>query len=91
MVGIYNQNAGPGNAVPIQQIISITGHYEQGMKEANKEYTDLSQQLNQEQLQQSKMVEQMMLCMKKLENLEIKVKQKKARQAQKKSLQANNQ
>ena len=43
MVGIYNQNAGGKDAIPMDQIMNITKDYEQGMKQAHKEYADLSQ------------------------------------------------
>ena len=49
MVGMYNKNTGPENAVPVEKIMSITTDYQQGMKQANQEYTDLSSELKKEQ------------------------------------------
>lgn len=44
MVSIYQKSSqGNTEAVPVEKIIAITNEYENGMREANREYTHLAE------------------------------------------------
>ena len=48
MVTIYNKNADPNQAVPVEKIMEITNVYEKEMKEAHSEYEKLEGELKKE-------------------------------------------
>jgi len=42
LVSVYEKSSANTEAVPVEKIISITNEYEQGMREANREYHHLA-------------------------------------------------
>lgn len=49
MVTAFNKNRSPEEAVPVEKIMEITQSYQEGMKEAQAEYSELSQSLKKEE------------------------------------------
>lgn len=70
MVGIYNKNCKPEEAVPVDKIMQITNEYQTGMREVQQEYSTLSGQLKHEENERNQMLEEINLCFEKLERME---------------------
>ena len=70
MVGRYNKNRSPEEAVPVEKIMQITNEYQQGMQEVQQEYNTLSGQLRSEENERNQMLEDISLCFEKLERME---------------------
>jgi hypothetical protein len=68
----------------VEKIISITNEYEQGMREANKEYQSLADELKHEEEERNQIVFQIKDCFDKLERMEHKIKEKKRKEAEEK-------
>lgn len=56
MVGIYNRNRSPEEAVPVDKIMQITNEYQEGMREVQAEYNTLSGQLKSEENERNQML-----------------------------------
>jgi len=82
MVNIYNNNRAPDQAVPVDKIIQITTDYQQGMREVQGEYTQLSEQLKKEEEERDLMMEQINLCFSKLEKMEKVLQEKRRKKAE---------
>lgn len=82
MVNIYNKNKSPDEAVPVEKIIQITNEYQEGMKEVQAEYSQLSGQLKKEEEERNQMMEQIEMCFKKLEKMEKVMKEKNLKKQQ---------
>jgi hypothetical protein len=81
MVSIYQKSSqGNTDAVPVEKIIAITNEYENGMREANREYTHLAEELRKEETERDDIMEQIKDCFGKLERMEVKIKEKKRRE-----------
>lgn len=76
MVGLYNKNQSPEQAVPVEQILQMTSEYQSGMREVQAEYGVLSQQLQQEEKERNQMMEEINSCFEKLERMEKLFRQK---------------
>jgi Mg2+ and Co2+ transporter CorA len=70
MVGIYNKNRSPEEAVPVDKIVQITNDYHTGMQEVQQEYNTLSGQLKNEEDERNQMIQEISLCFEKLERME---------------------
>ena len=62
MVTIYNKNANPNQAVPVDKIIEITNVYETEMKSAHKQYQYLESELKKEEGERDDMMKEIMKC-----------------------------
>lgn len=66
MVTIYNKNASPNDAVPVDKIIEITNTYETEMRSAHNEYEHLEKELRKEEAERNNMIQEIELCFGKL-------------------------
>ena len=57
MVEVYNKNQSPEQAVPVDKIMAITSEYQNGMREVQQEYSQLSEQLRKEEDERNGMME----------------------------------
>ena len=57
MVEVYNKKRSPEEAVPVEKIMEITSEYQNGMREVQQEYSQLSEQLRKEEDERNGMME----------------------------------
>ena len=66
MVDVYNKNKSPDQAVPVEKIMQITKDYQEGMREVQQEYGELSHELKKEEEERDLMMKEIQTCFDKL-------------------------